>query len=170
MVRTDIEGRTIAPFKREAMKLGLPTSSGMGAANKIHFVGQVGFQFGDLRDDVGKHWVIIEAESASGVTNLAKDWYMLDNLWDAVGKPIRLLHLFRVDSVGDRLIPSRHTYTSRAGVYRRSVQVGDWLTGIRMTTLLELLSSLNRKERRLKLMAGEAKTDFILSTLNQASS
>jgi hypothetical protein len=133
MVRRKLEGPTIAPFEREAKKLGFTTYSGMGAANKIQLTGRVGFQFGDLRVDTKNQWVIIEAESAGGVTNLAKYWYILDNLWDAVGKPIRMFHLFKanspndymshlltwdhlakhmVDSTDGRFVPTRHTYTS----------------------------------------------------------
>ncbi len=133
MARRNLEGPAVAPFELEATRLGLTTYSGMGANNKINLTGQVGFQFGDLRVDAGKRWVIIEVESAGGVTNLAKYWYMLDNLWDEIGKPIRLFHIFKANSPNDymshlvtwdhlamhmiestrgRFVPTRHVYRS----------------------------------------------------------
>ena len=133
MTRIDHEGPSLAPFEREAAKLGLQCHSGQGIGNSIPLTRQVRVQFGDLRVDAGDHWVIVEVESSGGVTNLAKYWYLIDNQWEQVEKPIRLFHVFRVGSpndylshlltwdhlaeymagsVGDRFVASRHTYSS----------------------------------------------------------
>jgi hypothetical protein len=59
------------------------------------------FQFGDLRLESSTVRVVVEVESAGGVTNLAKYWPMLGSgLRD---KRFVLLHLFRLTSGGDYL-------------------------------------------------------------------
>lgn len=54
-------------------------ASGMGSANRFplqgwNLVGQQQFQFGDLRIETPTTTIVVEAESAGGVTNLAKYW------------------------------------------------------------------------------------------------
>lgn len=58
-----------------------------------------GFQFGDLRVDLEDRYVVVEVESAGGVTNLAKYWYLLAK--HIVDKPIILFHIFAQSSKDD---------------------------------------------------------------------
>lgn len=63
------------------------------------------FQFGDLRAESDDAILIIEAESAGGVTNLAKYWPHL-----AAGRPEKrfvLAHLFLISSEGDYMAHRR---------------------------------------------------------------
>jgi hypothetical protein len=57
------------------------------------------FQFGDLRIETDRVTVVVEAESAGGITNLVKYWPLLAS----GGRTKRLVvaHLFRVGSEGD---------------------------------------------------------------------
>lgn len=53
--------------------------TGMGAGNRLpldgwDLVGNQRFQFGDLRIETPTTTILIEAESAGGVTNLVKYW------------------------------------------------------------------------------------------------
>jgi hypothetical protein len=82
---------------------GATFSTGMGGANRFplagwDLVGMQQFQFGDLRIETPTTTVVVEAESAGGVTNLAKYWPLLE-----AGHPRRfvLAHLFQVSSQGD---------------------------------------------------------------------
>ena len=78
-------------------------ASGMGSANRFplqgwNLVGQQQFQFGDLRIETPTTTIVVEAESAGGVTNLAKYWPYLE------GRPAKrfvLVHLFQVWSSND---------------------------------------------------------------------
>lgn len=77
--------------------------SGMGAANRFvladwALVGSQNFQFGDLRIETTNATIVVEAESAGGVTNLAKYWPYL------AARPTKrfvLAHLFQVNSPND---------------------------------------------------------------------
>ena len=79
---------------------------GLAAANRVVPDGWAlsalqSFQFGDLRLESSTVRVVVEVESAGGVTNLAKYWPMLgSSLRD---KRFVLLHLFRLTSGGDYL-------------------------------------------------------------------
>ena len=58
-------------------------ASGMGSANRFplqgwNLVGQQQFQFGDLQIETPTTTIVVEAESAGGVTNLAKYWPYLE--------------------------------------------------------------------------------------------
>ncbi len=82
---------------------GVSYASGMGAANRFpvegwQLVGSQQFQFGDLRIETPTTTIVVEAESAGGVTNLAKYWPFLE------GRPQKrfvLAHLFQVLSAND---------------------------------------------------------------------
>jgi len=56
------------------------------------------FQFGDLRYELPDRTVVIEIESAGGVTNLVKYWPYLR---EKPGKFFILLHVFHIQSSGD---------------------------------------------------------------------
>ncbi|MFC1861469.1 hypothetical protein ACFLYL_04290 [Chloroflexota bacterium] len=131
--RVNIEQQAIEKFKETASRYGLVTFKGHGANNRITIGGNVYYQFGDLRVNTPTRHIIIEAESAGGVTNLVKYWYCLtdENLSKQIEKPIVLLHIFRQvsprdyhsplklwdflwdemqKSVGNRMIARRYTY------------------------------------------------------------
>ena len=57
------------------------------------------FQFGDLRVEGPRSTVVIEIESAGGVTNLVKYWPFLAAR--TFEKPLTLAHLFLIHSDGD---------------------------------------------------------------------
>ena len=60
------------------------------------------FEFGDMTLDGGSRWVVVEVESAGGVTNLVKYWYLLRHgLLPKPHEKIALLHLFRQTSRRD---------------------------------------------------------------------
>jgi hypothetical protein len=77
---------------------------GMGPANRLAITGwdlpeARHFQFGDLRVEGPSSTVVVEIESAGGVTNLVKYWPLL-----AAGRPAKrfvMVHLFRVTSAND---------------------------------------------------------------------
>jgi hypothetical protein len=85
---------------------GIAVYRGLAAANRVVPDGWAlsalqSFQFGDLPLESSTVRVVVEVESAGGVTNLAKYWPMLQSgLRD---KRFVLLHLFRLTSRGDYL-------------------------------------------------------------------
>ncbi len=99
MIRQKTEAIALAPFKELAAQLGLPYETGQGRANRLHIEGNVYFQFGDLRVELPQCTVVVEVESAGGVTNLAKYWECLESR--RVEKPIKLLHVFLQKSAND---------------------------------------------------------------------
>lgn len=88
----------IARFIEVADELGFEVSKGQGNRNRIPLT-RTGFQFGDLRVDTSSCHVIVETESAGGVNNLVKYWYLLDH--KDIQMPVILLHLFAVGSDAD---------------------------------------------------------------------
>jgi hypothetical protein len=76
----------------------------MGAANRMPIPGwelaptQL-FQYGDLRLEGPDSTVVIEVESAGGVTNLVKYWPLLAS--KPLEKRFVLAHVFRLQSAGD---------------------------------------------------------------------
>lgn len=77
---------------------------GQNAANRFDMPGWdlpvlQQFQFGDLRLETPGETIVVEVESAGGVTNLVKYWPFLAS--KAVERPLILLHLFRATSEGD---------------------------------------------------------------------
>ena len=99
--RSDYEQELISMFRARAKEHGRDVHEGQGVANRIVLRGNVYFQFGDLRVDTPGWHVVVEAESAGGVTNLAKYWYLLEQR--LITKPVRLLHVFRQQSAHDYL-------------------------------------------------------------------
>jgi len=95
--RANLEQQALVQFESITTKCGYIFFKGQSANNRISIDGKVYFQFGDLRVETPTHHVIIEAESAGGITNLAKYWYCLtnENLCKQIEKPIILLHIFR---------------------------------------------------------------------------
>lgn len=99
MTRQKTEALALAPFKAVAERLGLAYSFGQGGGNRLPIQPNVYFQFGDLRVELPHCTVVVEVESAGGVTNLVKYWESLETR--RVEKPIKLLHVFLQKSVND---------------------------------------------------------------------
>ena len=101
--RENLERTTLFAFENVARGFGFTVLKGQGSHNRLLLGGNLYFQFGDLRVTTGTHHVVVEAESAGGVTNLAKYWYYLADrtLSKGIVKPIILLHLFRQVSASD---------------------------------------------------------------------
>jgi hypothetical protein len=80
-------------------RLRLTAIKGQGVRNRLPVSGNAYFQFGDLRVDLQAAHIVLEVESAGGVTNLVKYWPCIaDGL---IRRPVRLLHLFRQASTDD---------------------------------------------------------------------
>jgi hypothetical protein len=99
MIRQKTETLALAPFKAMAEALNFKYISGQGGSNRLPIQQNVYFQFGDLRVELPQCTVIIEVESAGGVTNLAKYWECIE--LGRVVKPIKLLHVFLQKSEND---------------------------------------------------------------------
>ena len=101
--REDLERSALAGFENAATKYGFPIFKGQGSGNRIHLRGNLYFQFGDLRVETGRNHVIVEVESAGGVTNLVKYWYCLkdSSLSKHLPMPVVLFHVFRQSSPSD---------------------------------------------------------------------
>ena len=99
--RKKIEQQALARFEQVACEHGYRVFKGQGMSNRIPVRGKAYFQFGDLRVDTEKLHIVIEVESAGGVTNLTKYWYCLEKRSDVVKKPIVLFHIFQQHSAGD---------------------------------------------------------------------
>jgi hypothetical protein len=101
--RENLERTALFAFENVARKHGFTVFKGQGSDNRLLLGGNLYFQFGDLRVDTDTHHIVVEAESAGGVTNLAKYWYCLADrtLSKSIVKPITLLHLFRQVSASD---------------------------------------------------------------------
>jgi len=99
MNRRKTEALALAPFKALAETLGFEYISGQGGSNRLAIQKSVYFQFGDLRVELPRCTVVVEVESAGGVTNLAKYWECFESR--RVEKPIKLLHIFLQKSAND---------------------------------------------------------------------
>lgn len=82
----------------------------MGTANRIApanwgLQARQGFQFGDLRYTTELCWIVVEFESAGGVTNLVKYWPMLNAELDE--RRFVLIHLMRISSESDYIAHRR---------------------------------------------------------------
>lgn len=97
--RQKTEALALAPFKAVLDGLGLPHFTGQLAPNRLLIQPNVYFQFGDLRVELPTHTVVVEVESAGGVTNLAKYWEAV--VTGRVSKPVKLLHVFLRKSEND---------------------------------------------------------------------
>jgi hypothetical protein len=99
MTRTNFEAEAIAPFEAVVHRLGLTVTKGQGAGNRLPVSGNAYFQFGDLRVDLPAAHVVLEVESAGGLTNLVKYWPCIAN--GLIRRPVHLLHIFRQASADD---------------------------------------------------------------------
>ncbi len=97
--RTDFERQALEPFAGVAEEFGISTFRGQGAANRIAVAGNAYFQFGDLRVDLPRCHLVVEVESAGGLTNLVKYWHCIER--GLIKRPVWLLHLFRQASPDD---------------------------------------------------------------------
>lgn len=101
-MRRNIESECLIAFETVLAHLDMTvTGRGYGASNRFDpgfgLMGQQRFQFGDLRIDLADRVVVIEVESAGGVTNLVKYWPLAETAM----KPILLLHAFGQGSLND---------------------------------------------------------------------
>lgn len=101
MPKENLERKALERFEEIARKYNYRVFKGQGNDNRIPVRGNTYFQFGDLRVNTESHHIVIEVESAGGITNLVKYWYYLENRPSTVSKPIVLLHIFRQNSEAD---------------------------------------------------------------------
>jgi len=101
--REDLEGIALSQFENVAHRHGFPVFKGQGTKNRIHISGNTYYQFGDLRVETSTHHVVLEVESAGGVTNLVKYWYCLEDaaLSKYFPKGLILFHVFHQNSLND---------------------------------------------------------------------
>jgi hypothetical protein len=102
--RISHEGALLALLRDAVADLGVACISGQGGSNRFGIdgwglSGSRQFQFGDLRIELPRTTVLVEAESAGGVTNLVKYWPLLRSR--ASEKRLVLIHLFMLGSEGD---------------------------------------------------------------------
>ena len=97
--RVDLEREALEQFAARAREHGFVPLGGQGRGNRLVLMGNNYFQFGDLRVDTPTGHIVIEAESAGGVTNLIKYWYCLKSA--LIRRPMTLIHLFRQTSSQD---------------------------------------------------------------------
>jgi hypothetical protein len=84
----------------EAAKLhGFNAYGGQVLTNRLYIHGNIYFEFGDLRVETTSHHVIVEVETAGGISNLVKYWYYLEE--KEIKKPIILLHIYCRSSKSD---------------------------------------------------------------------
>jgi hypothetical protein len=99
MTRTSFGAEAIAPFEAVVQRHGLTVAKGRSAGNRPALVRRTYFQFGDLRVDLPQAHVVLEVESAGGLTNLVKYWPCI--VRGLINRPIHLVHLFRRASAHD---------------------------------------------------------------------
>jgi hypothetical protein len=101
--RNNWEQEALIAFENVSVKHSYKSFRGQGRDNQIFLEGRSNYQFGDLRVDTMTHHVVVEIESAGGVTNLVKYWYCLTDkdLSTQISKHIILIHLFRQKSPHD---------------------------------------------------------------------
>lgn len=100
--RKRLEAQLLQGFVKSSKKHGHKPIMGQSNKNKIFIEGKLNFQFGDLRVDTPSKHVVVEVETAGGVTNLVKYWYYLKiHPKGRLSNPIMLLHLFNTNSGND---------------------------------------------------------------------
>ncbi|MGC8560813.1 MAG: hypothetical protein ACP5O1_09055 [Phycisphaerae bacterium] len=105
MIKTErrkIEKKLLEPFRKAAAELNIKPQ-GDGEVSKVpldtlDLPSKTSFQFGDLHFNLSDRIVVIEVESAGGVTNLAKYWPARKG---PKNKPIFLIHVYRQISSND---------------------------------------------------------------------
>lgn len=103
-MRNNLEEPWLRPFHEVVASLNINDDciqQGMGHANRFEcgfdLVGSQRFQFGDLRVELPDRTVVVEIESAGGLTNLVKYWPLAAK----PGKPLLLLHVYAQGSEND---------------------------------------------------------------------
>ncbi len=99
--RKNLEQQALNQFEDIAKKHGYRIFKKQGLDNRIPVEGNTFFQFGDLRVETKTHYIVIEVESAGGITNLVKFWYCIKKRPNIVKKPIILMHIFYQGSSAD---------------------------------------------------------------------
>jgi len=99
--RANIEQEVLRDFIKIAEENENNYVTGQGNNNRIMLEGNLYFQFGDLRVVTSSSHVVIEVESAGGVTNLVKYWYCLKKGKIPNPNRIVLLHIFNTSSESD---------------------------------------------------------------------
>jgi hypothetical protein len=111
MTRVSHERAAIEALRTRLEELpGVAIRSGFSAENRIGIPGwelvpNQRFQFGDIRFEGPRATVVVEFESAGGLTNLVKYWPLL-----AVGqfhKRFTLAHVFRLETANDYIAHRR---------------------------------------------------------------
>ncbi len=126
--RQDLEKLALVRFKEVAYHYSPIVYDKQGATNRIAQLGRSYFQFGDLRVDTSQRHIIVEVESAGGVTNLVKYWYCLEERH--IAKPIHLLHIFAQASENDYI---RHLHLWDSLAAKMSNDLGNMFTAKRYT-------------------------------------
>lgn len=99
--RANLEREMLEEFIKIAKEHGYKPVLGQSGENRITLEGNLYFQFGDLRVETQNYHVVVEVESAGGVTNLVKYWYCLKTQKQRICKRIVLLHIFATSSESD---------------------------------------------------------------------
>ena len=104
--RKDIEAQVIDQFEElaGAVAPAAPHYRGLKSENRVApsawgLGPNQSFQFGDFRVELPDRTVVVETESAGGLTNLVKYWPLLPEL----AKPVALVHVFGLLSENDYL-------------------------------------------------------------------
>jgi hypothetical protein len=126
--RQDLEKLALVRFKEVAYRYSPIVYDKQGDANRVAQLGRSYFQFGDLRVDTSQRHIIVEVESAGGVTNLVKYWYCLEERY--ITKPIHLLHIFAQASENDYI---RHLYLWDSLAAKMSNDLSNMFTAKRYT-------------------------------------
>lgn len=101
--RVSWEQMMLKPFVGLAKKYDQKPIMRQTGDNRIELGGNLYFQFGDLLVNTSSQHVVVEAETAGGVTNLVKYWYCIQkgSTNHAITKPVKLLHVFKTNSKND---------------------------------------------------------------------
>jgi hypothetical protein len=126
--RRKLEQQALKRFKEVAKCYTDDVNFGHGDTNKIAKLGRSSFQFGDLRVNTPNRHIIVEVESAGGVTNLVKYWYCLEERH--IAKPIHLLHIFAQASENDYI---RHLHLWDSLAVKMSNDLGNMFTAKQYT-------------------------------------
>lgn len=98
------EAELLKALRASIADLGVASVYGQGAVNKFGVNGWElsplqQFQYGDLRIELAAATLIVEAESAGGITNLVKYWPLLRS--GTLAKRMVILHVYMLDSSAD---------------------------------------------------------------------
>jgi hypothetical protein len=102
--RVSHEGELLKALQTAIADLGVASVRGQGIANKFAVNGWElsplqQFQYGDLRIELAATTLIVEAESAGGITNLVKYWPLLRS--GALAKRLLILRVYMLGSNAD---------------------------------------------------------------------